>query len=102
MASTTSTLHAYLKEHESARFQGNHKDVSRCPKGDPNQRRPAEDRSRHRCLKPSTNPMSIVKDVKEERREVQGLDEEGRGKRRRSAPYAKDRRTTPEDSRSRH
>ena len=46
--------------------------------------------------------MSIAKNVKERRREVQGLDEEVGEKRRRSAPHAKDRRTTPEDSRSRH
>ena len=41
--------------------------------------------------------MSIVKYVKEKGRGVQRLDEEEREKRRRSAPHAKDRRTTPED-----
>jgi len=46
--------------------------------------------------------MSIDNDVKEKRREVQGLDEEEGEKRRRSAPHAKDRRTTPEDSKSRY
>ena len=45
--------------------------------------------------------MSIVKDVKEKRREVQGLDKEEREeKKKRSA--RQDRRMTPEDSRSRH